>query len=425
MMKRYFLILISFLVVFSCESRHNNQNTATNTPPPKESAYVVLVSFDGFRYDYAQKYQLKNFLAMAKEGTSATAMLPSFPSKTFPNHYSIVTGMYPGHHGLVDNRFYDRQRDAYYSISDRPKVEDPYYYGGTPLWQLLEKQGIKTASYFFVGSETPIQGILPSYYYKYNEKIPNENRIERVVQWLNFPEKDRPKFISLYFSLVDTEGHRSGPNSPALEKTVKEADRLLGLLNEKLKAIPLPVTTIVISDHGMAEMDSQPEHLIFIDDKLASIKDKIRYVNNGMHTHIYLKDSTNKAQIAQYLNQSFKNTPVQVYKKEDTPEQWHYRNSPRIGDILLVTQAPYYMLPSANHPVAKKTQSWGTHGYDPYTTPDMGAIFYATGPRIKVNYQIPAFENVNVYPFICYLLGVEPPSTIDGKASVLQPILKK
>ena len=425
MKKRFIQIFLVFIfaIIASCASFETVTDN-TKTTAKDNQQYVLLISFDGFRHDYAEKYNLPNFHRMMKEGSYAKSMLSSFPSKTFPNHYSIITGMYPGHHGLVDNKYYDKKRNTYYSIGDRDKVEDPYYYGGTPLWQHLQNHGMKTASYFWVGSETPIEGQYPTYYHKYDGSVPNEKRIEEVMKWFRLPKDKRPRFVTLYFSLVDTEGHHTGPNSSELKKTVEEADRLMGIILDDLKEIPLSITTIVTSDHGMTEMNSNPENLVFIDDIIKPIKDKIIYVNNGMHCHIYVKDGEDKEAIYQWLKNAFATKPVTVYKKENTPKRWHYNESDKIGDILLTTNAPVYMLPNANHPVAKKTKPWGTHGYDPYTTPDMGAIFYIIGDNIKKNYEIKEFENVNIFPLITKILGVPNPKDIDGNEKVLEKVLK-
>ena len=174
------------------------------TSEKHEPAYVLMISFDGFRHDYVEKYDAPHFKAFIEKGAKAEALTPSFPSKTFPNHYSLVTGMYPGNHGLVDNSFYDEELDVVYRASKRELVENPAFYGGLPLWQLTQQNGMKSASYFWVGSEAPVAGSFPDYYYIYDGSVSNEARIDEVVRWLNLPEEDRPHFISLYFSLVDS-----------------------------------------------------------------------------------------------------------------------------------------------------------------------------------------------------------------------------
>lgn len=392
-------------------------------PAEQPRPYVILISFDGFRHDYVAKYQPPHFLELIGEGASADKMLPSFPSKTFPNHYTLVTGLYPGHHGLVDNTFYDPARKETYTIGNRALVEDPYYYGGTPLWQLAQQHGLKSASYFWVGSEAPIGGSFPDYYKIYDGAVPNESRIGQVMNWLSLPEPERPHFISLYFSLVDDEGHSSGPNSEQLRETVLEADRLLGLVMEGLKATRLPVNVIVTSDHGMLEMTEQPETFVYLED-LLNPADSVVVANSGAVLHVYEKDSLRRLALMNRfkgMEQHFK-----TYRREDTPEQWHYRQHDRIGGLVLVIAPGHYFTSrSRKNDEMEADTYWGAHGFDPYATPEMGAIFYAWGPNISKGARIGGFENVHVYPLITHILGLEAPAGIDGRLEVLLPLYKK
>ncbi|ATA72372.1 ectonucleotide pyrophosphatase/phosphodiesterase [Capnocytophaga canis] len=413
--QRFIFLLISLLFI-GC-------NPSKTGVSKVEENYVLFVSFDGFRHDYAEKYNLPNFKKLAKEGATTPMLLSSFPSKTFPNHYSLITGMYPGNHGIVDNKFYDRGRDAVYAIGDRAKVQDAHYYQGYPLWQWLQSKGMKTASYFWVGSEAPIRGEYPTYYYDYDGKVSNEARIDEVARWFQLPKNERPRFVTLYFSLVDTEGHNSGPNSPKMRETVQEADRLLGLIMQKVKDINLPIYTIVVSDHGMIEMDSSQDIFINLEEVIKATKDKANIISNGMHAQVYVNNPADKAEVYNLLKAELP-AKVKIYYREQTPAHWHYSKSSQIGDIILVVDAPNYMIHRANHPLTRLKNKWGTHGYDPYVTPDMGGIFYAIGPKIKKGYKVHTFENVNVYPLITRILGVDNPENIDGKPEVLAPILK-
>ena len=207
-MKKYFELII-LIVVLGFVS-------IAKTREFQERPYVIMISFDGFRHDYVEKFDAPNFKSFIANGASAEAMMPSFPSKTFPNHYTMVTGLYPGNHGLVDNSFYDPTLDVQYGMRNRALVENPAFYGGLPLWQLVQKNGMKSASYFWVGSETAIAGSFPDYYHIYDGDVNNDDRITAVIDWLKLPQDQRPNYISLYFSLVDSESHASGPNS---EKT--------------------------------------------------------------------------------------------------------------------------------------------------------------------------------------------------------------
>ncbi|MBA4853145.1 ectonucleotide pyrophosphatase/phosphodiesterase [Emticicia sp. BO119] len=391
----------------------------------KEVPYIVMVSFDGFRHDYVQKYNPKHIKKFIKKGSAATKMFPSYPSKTFPNHYTLVTGLYPAHHGLVDNTFYDVNRDTFYSIRQRDKVEDPYYYGGIPIWQLVQQNGMKAASYFWVGSEAPVGGTHPTYYHIYDEKVSNKKRVQGVFDWLNLPEPQRPHLITVYFSMVDTQGHEYGPDASETKAAVMEADSLVGMLMKGLKKIDLPVNVILTSDHGMYEMKNEADKFIYIEDLLEGLnKNDFVFVNSGTHANIFLKNKTIEESVQQSI--ATRQNHFKVYKKADIPQNLHYNDHPRIGDLTLIAEAGYsfYSRESlAKRPMTKNV--WGAHGFDPYTTPEMGAIFYAKGPNVKKRKTIPEFQNIHVYPFVASLLGIPVPPNIDGDVKVLQGIIKK
>ncbi len=383
-----------------------------------------MVSFDGFRHDYIQKYPCPNIQSFIKDGIAAEKMLPQFPSKTFPNHYTLVTGLYPGTHGLVDNTFYDKERDTFYSIRQRAKVEDPYYYGGLPIWQLVQQNGMKSASYFWVGSEAPIGGKYPDYYHKFDDKVPHTDRINAVFDWLKLPESERPHLMTIYFSMVDTQGHEYGPNSEETKKAVMEADTLVGQLMEGLKKIDLPVNVILVSDHGMYEMQNEAKYFIYQEDFLEGLsKDDFIFVNNGTHANIFLKNKVKEEEIFKTI--SGRENHFKIYKKADIPAKLHFNTHPRIGDLFFVVEPGYSIYSKeslAKRPETRKV--WGVHGFDPSITPEMGAIFYANGPNIKKGKKIPTFDNIHVYPFVTELLGISCPP-IDGSTKVLHKYLKK
>lgn len=224
--------------------------------------YVVLVSLDGFRFDYAKRYHADHLLSLATQGASVPeGMLPAYPSITFPNHYTIVTGLYPEHHGIVANTFYDLVRKQIYSYRDAKSVGDGTWYGGTPLWVLAEQQGIRSACFFWVGSEADILGVRPTYYLKYDREFPNGKRVDQVLAWLRLPPEQRPHMITLYFSDTDTAGHRYGPDSPEGAEAVHELDGEIGKLMDAIKETRLPVDLIVLADHGMVKVEVPPIRL--------------------------------------------------------------------------------------------------------------------------------------------------------------------
>ncbi|TNE51083.1 MAG: alkaline phosphatase family protein [Bacteroidetes bacterium] len=394
-----------------------------------EPAYVILVSYDGFRSDYVEKYQAPNFQAFIRKGAAAEGLIPSYPSKTFPNHYTIITGMYPGHHGLVDNTFYAKDLGRKYSTSNREVVQDPVFYGGLPLWQLAQQHGLKSASFFWVGSEAPVQGQFPTYYYLYDGSIPNTQRVDQAMQWLQLPDSLRPRLITLYFSLTDDAGHDYGPNSPELEQAVLESDHILGRLMAGLDTIPLPVNVVLCSDHGMREMHTTVETYIVLDDLPGYADTTITWISNGTHVQIYCRDAATCTILEQKLQRQADR--FDVHTRNTFPERWRYQH-PRVGDILLVAKPGHYftgknsryLKKALEHP-GEQLPAWGTHGFDPGACTDMYGIFYANGPQIEPGSQLPAFENVHIYPLVARLLGLSSPADIDGRLEVLVPVLRK
>ncbi|HEY9044909.1 MAG TPA: ectonucleotide pyrophosphatase/phosphodiesterase [Ohtaekwangia sp.] len=395
--------------------------TADHAQQKQRTPYVILVSFDGFRYDYVAKFNPPNFKDFIKKGAAAQGLIPSFPSKTFPNHYTLVTGLYPGHHGLVDNQFYDPALRKPYGMKDKTAVGDTAFYGGIPLWQLAQQNGVHAASFFWVGSEAAVKGIMPDYSIPYDEAVPNNKRVDQTITWLKLRENKRPHFISLYFSLVDSEGHRSGTNSAELKNTVLKADSVLGYLMQQLKTVKVPVNVILVSDHGMYEL-KQDEATFIPLYKLYNIADpKIVTANGGTQAHIYTGNAGRTDSLYTVLKKEEKH--FKVYKREETPVAWHY-DLPRIGDLLVVAEPGYYIQDKPRAFGNWQSTAFGVHGYDPSVVKEMQGIFYAIGPNVKAGVTITPFENIHVYPFIAKILGLPIPA-IDGDFNVLKPIYKK
>ncbi len=378
----------------------------------KEEPVVILISIDAFRHDYAEKYQAKNLLAIASEGTQASSLIPCYPSKTFPNHYSIVTGMYPENHGIIDSYFYDPSIDDYYASSQAPKVRDGKWYGGNPLWVLAGQQGIKTATYFWIGSEAEINGDRPTYYKNYDTKITGGEIVTQVISWLELPTDKRPRFVSAYFSLVDDTGHDYGLDSPELEDAVLQMDKYIGRLQNEITQLGISANLIIVSDHGMINVNL--ENPIYYKEILNL--DSTNYIPRDSHLMIYDTDST----IINMMYDAFlsnENGRYTTYKRENIPNAYHFQNNDRIGDLLLVANPPYIFSRDG------KVNGKGSHGYDP-SYKDMHGIFYATGPNIKKELQINSFENIHIYPMIANLLNIRYDTVmIDGDHKVLEQII--
>jgi alkaline phosphatase D len=376
--------------------------------------YVILVSVDALRWDYASKYGAKHILAIGEHGASAPAgMIPSYPSLTFPNHYTIVTGLYPEHHGIVANTFYNADHTRKYSLGNPEAVQDASWYGGTPLWVLAEQQGMRSACLFWPGSEAAIDGVRPSYYLHYDEKYPDAKRVDQVLAWLRLPPDRRPHFITLYFSDVDHAGHEYGPDSRETAAAVHKVDDMIGRLEEGIDRLHLPVDLIVLSDHGMiAEQGS------WIDlDKYADL--------SHIKTAGSLLYADNPADAARVYDQlKIADSDFTVYRRADVPKELHYNSNPRIGDPVIIATAPVAIRAHAPAPGQPDTPpEKGMHGLNPEQFPEMRASFYAEGPDIRRGVTLKPFENIDVYPFITNLLGLEHPP-VDGSVNVLAPALK-
>ncbi len=380
-----------------------------------DKPYVVLVSLDGFRYDYARRYSATHLQAIAARGATAPdGMLPVYPSLTFPNHYSLVTGLYPEHHGIVANAFYDPARKQTYSYRDSTTVTDGSWYGGTPLWVLAEQHGLHAGCYFGPGSEAAIQGVRPKYYKKYNGKVPNAERVDTVIAWLRLPIAERPHFVTLYMSDVDQAGHMYGPDSHEVEQAVHAVDEAVGSLDSSLATLHLPVNLIVVSDHGMAEVKGDWVDLDHDEPDIMSRLDK------AVGSELYAKTDSDAARIAAALTAAH-DDKYAVYRRARVPASLHDDANPREGDPVIVPTGPYLIRTNAP-PGLPRPREVGAHGYDVSTMPDMKSSFFAAGPQIKRGVSVTSFEDVDIYPLIANILGLKI-GKIDGTLVPLQPIL--
>ncbi|MCD6598504.1 MAG: alkaline phosphatase family protein [Bacteroidales bacterium] len=399
---RLFIISLLILIFSSC-------NPKSKTP----DRYVVMLSMDGFRWDYTDKFPTPNFDKIEATGVKAISLQPSYPTKTFPNHYTMATGLYPDHNGIVMNNFYAPELDAFYSIKDRKTVENPAFYKGEPIWVTAEKQGITSASCFWVGSEAAIMGISPKYWKKYEHNLPFAQRIDTVLYWLRLATKERPRLITWYMHEPDSKGHRLGPNNPELGKTIVLLDSLLGVFMKKIKELPNSeeINIIVTSDHGMCETSST--RWINLSDYLN--KEWFEIIEGGNPNYNFFA-KTDNYQIIKDALQKIPN--VHAWAKSEVPKRLHYGTSPRTGDFILVADSGYVVAWEEAPPPF----TGGAHGYDNRNT-DMHAIFYAYGPAFKVGFVQPTFNNTDIYPLICEILHLKP-AEVDGKLENVKGMLK-
>nr|WP_319398203.1 ectonucleotide pyrophosphatase/phosphodiesterase [uncultured Carboxylicivirga sp.] len=377
----------------------------------KNTPYLIVISLDGFRWDYQDLYDTPFLDSIEKIGVKAVSLQPSFPSKTFPNHYTIATGLYPDHHGLVSNSFYSVKHKDFYKVRDRSKVQDGSYYGGEPIWVTAEKNGIKSASYFWVGSEADVKGVRPSIWKQYDSKIGYSARIDSMVSWLQLPYKQRPHLCMLYFDEPDGVGHHYGPNSDSTKNKVHQLDSYLSDIVNKINVLDIKdsINLIILSDHGMGEITNEKKIAL---DQLIDTS-QINYVLGG--NPFYLIDV--KPIHIQEVNYELNRTEgLTAWQKEEVPKYLHYGTHENISSLVVVADSAYSIVTDSSD-----VAIGGTHGYDP-TNKDMHGIFYAMGPAFKNGYSAKTFENIQIYELMCYILNMKPADN-DGDFKVTKDLL--
>ena len=390
-----------------------------NSAKAQSQHYVVLVSLDGFRWDYATRDKATHLLALGKHGVWAPeGMLPSYPSLTFPNHFSMVTGLYPEHHGLVANSFLEPASGAHYGMSDPQSVADGKWYSGTPLWSLAESQGMRAACIFWPSSEAEIAGYRPTWYAQFDNKTQatpavEQARIDDAVALLKLPPADRPHLITIYYSEPDHEGHEFGPDAPETRAAVLKVDALVGKLKAALDATGLPIDLVVVSDHGMVHVEGSWITL----DQFADLA--------GFDTVgplLYGKTEEDRARVYNQLKKA--SSQFVVFRRKSVPADLNYSQNTREGDPVVIATGPYAIRAHAP-PEGKPDQppTPGMHGFDPRKVPSMKASFFAAGPDIVKGKTVGAFENVNLYPWLAHMLGLTPLKN-DGSLNVLAGTLR-
>lgn len=381
---------------------------------------VILISLDGFRYDYLDKYSPPTLNTLAKNGVRAKWMIPSFPTKTFPNHYTIATGLYPQNHGIVENSVYDF--GAILSMSNRSEVQNPRWWWGEPIWVTAEKQGQIAASYFFVGTETMIQGEAPTHWRTYNGRVPNIMRVDKILSYLDKPASERPTMLSMYFSTTDDVGHEFGPDSEETKFAVWEVDGYIERLIRGLKErkIDKKVNVIIVSDHGMANVNIR--NTTFLDDYFDfDLAEKILWTNEIVQI-FPLKGKTDA------IFDKIKNLAhTTCWKKENIPARLHYNEGRRIAPVVCSSEEGWL---TTSH---KRYNDWykdqddhdrprGAHGYD-NKYQSMMATFIAHGEAFKKGFVAEPFENVEVYNLMCKILNLKPAKN-DGDLNRVRGMLK-
>ena len=387
------LLLSLSLVLTGC--------VAATAPPAAQRAaelrepVTILVSIDGFRPDYLGRGETPTLDGLAAAGVKGV-MRPSFPTKTFPNHYTIVTGVRPDRHGIVDNNMEDPRRPGVrFSLGNASQALDPFWWeGAEPIWVTAEKQGIRTATMFWPGSEVAIRGKRPSDWQRYDQNITNAQRIAAVTDWMRRPAATRPRFVTLYFDTVDTAGHDHGPEAPETLAAVREVDARMGEFQAQLRALGQPANFVIVSDHGMAATSA--ERVIRADRLLDPAA--FRAISDGAFLSLEPQPGREKEVEATFLRPR---PHMQCWRKSELPARFDYGRHPRVPRIFCLAEKGWLIL--AREP--SYDPNGGTHGYD-HEEPEMQALFIASGPAFRTGTPLPAFDNVEVYALLARLLGV-------------------
>lgn len=376
----------------------------------KDTHYTVIVSLDAFRWDYPQMYHTPYLDQMAEEGVSAT-MLPSYPASTYPNHYTLATGLVPDHNGIINNSFWDTKNQRQFSMGNPSTRNNPYYYRGEPIWVTAQKQGVKTGNIYWVGSDIAIQKTYPTYYRVYAEKprLTFEQRVDATLALLNKPEVERPRLVMLYFEEPDGVTHHHGPRSPEAGRIVFRMDSLVGMLRKGIAALPFAkdVNLIVTADHGMTEIST--ERVVNMNQYLKP--EWCEMIDGRTPTSIFTKPAFRDS----VYNTLKSVAHIKVWKKEEIPAELNYGTSEFVGDIVVAPELGWQF---TDEPRRLK----GAHGYFPQS-PDMQVMFRACGPDFKKGYKSKGFVNVDIYPLLAQLLGITPAKT-DGEMERVQDLLQ-
>ncbi len=384
----------------------------------QQKNYNILISFDGFRWDYPNRELTSNLDFIKENGVHALSLKPCFPTKTFPNHYTIVTGLYPENHGIIANNFIDPVTNEIYKIGDTSAVRNPKWYKGEAIWEAAKRQGVITASYFWPGSELNLEYRRPDYFENYEHERDYNKRVEGVLDWLKLPINQRPKFITLYFDAADTYGHRFGTNSLDLNNCLMRLDSLIGKLFNGLKENNLYDSTniIIVSDHGMSDVSS--DRVINVEEILAGYNQKLWDYGPVMYVFPE-KDESDKV----YNRLKSEENKFKVYRKEEVPEYYHFSNNAMIPEIILIADPGWSLMTNKDINRYSNMNSGGQHGYDNNHI-DMHGIFFAIGPDFKSGYTCGTVNNIDIYPLLAKILHIFPNNNIDGKLERIEFLLK-
>lgn len=373
-------------------SHHGRRDNAAEDRPK-----LLLVSFDGFRWDYIDRVPTPNFHSISDEGVTVEYVENAYITKTFPNHYSLVTGLYAETHGIVANEMYDPALNQSFSMETDSIYESRWWEEAVPLWVSIQKDGGRSGAAMWPGSDVKIHGMFPSQYLHYNASVSFETRVEQIIEWFSAPKEEAVDFGVLYWEEPDESGHSLGPQSPLMDVVIAGIDEQLGFLINELKKAGLyeKVNLIVTSDHGMAQLSA--DNIIELDEYVS--RDLYTWVDKSPVVGILPKEGKLEEVYSLLLDA---NPNMVVYKKEDIPEHLHYQHNIRIMPILLEAKEGWTIMQNRTGPLML-----GNHGYD-NTLRSMQPVFVARGPAFRQKYVKTSMRSVDLYPLMCHILSIRP-----------------
>ncbi len=393
------------------------QSPSTRAVSPAARSSVVLISIDGFRADYIDRPEAANLGALARRGVRAEWMAPVFPTKTYPNHYSMVTGLWPEHHGVIANTMWDSAIGYRFETGNRRAIADPRWWAAEPIWVAAERQGVRTAAFFWPGTETEIAGVRPTWWRRYDGTIPNAERVGRLLEWLSLPPDSAPSLVTTYFGDVDRKGHDFGPDAPETNAAIAKVDSAIGALVAGIEERGLSgkVNVVVVSDHGMTPLAEA--RTIFLDDYLDL--SQVVVIDWSPVAALAPRSGADAADL--YRQLEGRHPHLTVYRREEIPKRYHYRAHPRIAPIIAVADEGW-LITSRVRAASAHRRERGSHGYDP-ALPSMRALFVADGPAFRDGVVVAPFGNLHVYELLCAVLGLEPAAN-DGSLDSVRAVLR-
>lgn len=384
------------------------------TPP---SVPLLLISMDGFRWDYASLHpeQTPNLRQLAREGISAEKLIPVFPTNTFPNHYSIVTGLYPSRHGIVNNEFFDPIAGEFFRYNVTSSSQKKIWWGGEPIWVTAQRQGLNAACSFWPGSEAEIAGMRPKFWKPYSTTLPFETRLDELFAWLRLPLEERPAVITIYLEEGNSVGHKFGPGSPELIEVIETLDARLGAVRTRLEHEGVVANMVVVSDHGMTPVSA--ERVVLLDDYIAPSAVQLDF--DGSVVGLRPADGD----VPGLLRRLEVVPRAKVYATADLPARFRIEENPRNPPVWIIPEEGWEIYFRARFETFRTRFSRGDHGYD-NAFPSMQGILVAQGPAFRSGGTVvPAVENVHLYNALCAVLRIRPAAN-DGDDRLVKALLR-